>query len=59
MCSQCYEEFPTGYEYRLHWEEKHFYPYLKGNEFDHIEAMKDANRDKHIARLISEISNNI
>ena len=59
MCSQCYEEFPTGYEYRLHWEEKHFYPYLKNNKFDHIKAMKDANRDKHIVRLIKEISNNI
>ena len=59
MCSQCYEEFPTGYDYRLHWEEKHFYPYLKNNKFDHITAMKDANRDKHIVRLIKEISNNI
>ena len=59
MCSQCYEEFGTGYEYRLHWEEKHFYPYLKNNKFDHIKAMKDANRDKHIVRLINEISNNI
>ena len=59
MCSQCYEEFPSGYEYRLHWEEKHFYPYLKNNKFDHKTAMKDANRDKHIVRLIKEISNNI
>ena len=59
MCSQCYEEFATGYKYRLHWEEKHFYPYLKNNKFDHIKAMKDANRDKHIVRLINEISNNI
>ena len=59
MCSQCYEEFPTGYEYRLHWEEKHFYPYLKNNKFDHIKAIEDANRDKHIVRLIKEISNNI
>ena len=59
MCSQCYEEFPTGYEYRLHWEEKHFYPYLNNNKFDHKAAMEDANRDKHIVRLINEISNNI
>ena len=59
MCSQCYEEFPTGYEYRLHWEEKHFYPYLNNNKFDHKTAMDDANRDKHIVRLIKEISNNI
>ena len=59
MCSQCYEEFPTGYEYRQHWEQMHFYPYLKSNKFDHIKAMKDAERDKHIVRLINEISNTI
>lgn len=59
MCSQCYEEFPTGYDYRIHWEKKHFYPYLKSGKFDHKKAMKDAERDKHIGRLIREISNNI
>jgi hypothetical protein len=59
MCSQCYEEFPTGYDYRIHWEKKHFYPYLKSGKFDDKKAMKDAERDKHIGRLIREISNNI
>ena len=28
MCSQCNEEFATGYEYRMHWE-KHLDDYLK------------------------------
>ena len=28
MCSQCNEEFATGYEYRMHWE-KHLEDYLK------------------------------
>ena len=59
MCSQCYEEFPSGYEYRLHWEEKHFYPYLKNNRFDHVRAREDAMYMKDIDRLIKEISNSI
>ena len=45
MCSQCHEEFATGYEYRLHWEEKHFYPYVKKNSFDYESAKKDLKRD--------------
>tara|TARA_A100001015_G_C14661475_1_gene583184 strand:- start:216 stop:422 length:207 start_codon:yes stop_codon:yes gene_type:complete len=28
MCSQCNEEFATGYDYRMHWE-KHLEDYLK------------------------------
>lgn len=59
MCSQCYEEFPGGYEYRMHWEQIHFYPYLKNNRFDHVRAMKDAIERRDIDRLIREISNNI
>ena len=43
-CSQCDEEFENGYEYRLHWEEVHFYPYIKKNSFDHVTAMKDAKK---------------
>ena len=39
-CSQCDEEFPGGYEYRLHWEEKHFYPYLKSGSFDSGSALR-------------------
>ena len=58
-CSQCDEEFPGGFEYRMHWEKEHFYPYLKNNSFDSKKAMNDANKNKHIVRLIKEISNNI
>ena len=39
-CSQCDEEFSGGYEYRLHWEEKHFYPYLKSGSFDSGSALR-------------------
>jgi|TARA_B110000483_G_scaffold228636_1_gene291677 hypothetical protein len=58
-CSQCYEEFPGGYEYRLHWEAKHFYPYLKTNSFDSKRALEDARYSRNVDRLIKEISNNI
>ena len=40
-CSQCDEEFPGGYEYRLHWEQKHFYPYVSKNSFDFERAKLD------------------
>ena len=40
-CSQCDQEFPNGYEYRLHWEKKHFYPYLSKNSFDFDRAKLD------------------
>ena len=40
-CSQCNKEFENGYEYRLHWEIKHFYPHLKKNSFDIERAKKD------------------
>ena len=39
-CSQCEEEFEGGYEYRMHWEEAHFYPYLKHDSFDSGSAMR-------------------
>tara|TARA_Y100000816_G_scaffold121240_1_gene85145 strand:+ start:41 stop:202 length:162 start_codon:yes stop_codon:yes gene_type:complete len=42
-CSQCDEEFPGGFEYRQHWEEKHFYPYLKKNSFDYKKALGKKN----------------
>jgi len=58
-CSQCYEEFPSGFEYRLHWETKHFYPYLKTNSFDSNKALEDARYNRNIDRLIKEISSNI
>ena len=58
-CSQCDKEFPGGYEYRMHWEKAHFYPYLKGGAFDDQRAMRDAREYKHVDRLISEISDNI
>ena len=38
-CSQCDAEFPSGVEYREHWEEKHFYPYLKNGSFDTKRAL--------------------
>jgi len=44
-CSQCEAEFPTGYEYRMHWEEVHFYPYLKKDGFDHVSALKGNKRE--------------
>ena len=40
-CSQCNEEFPGGLEYREHWEQKHFYLYLKKNSFDYVQAQAD------------------
>ena len=40
-CSQCNEEFENGYGYRLHWEEKHFYPYLKNGSFDTKRALAE------------------
>ena len=45
MCSQCNEEFENGYDYRMHWEEKHFYPYVKKNGFDYEQAQIDRIRD--------------
>ena len=44
MCSQCYEEFENGYDYRMHWEEKHFYPYIGPASFDYERAKKDLKR---------------
>ena len=52
-------EFPGGYEYRMHWEQVHFYPYLKKDKFDHKQALEDARSNRHVDRLISEISDNI
>tara|TARA_B100001287_G_scaffold43746_1_gene32913 strand:+ start:5464 stop:5625 length:162 start_codon:yes stop_codon:yes gene_type:complete len=43
-CSQCEEEFENGYEYRMHWEEKHFYPYIGRASFDYERAKKDKKR---------------
>jgi len=40
-CSQCDAEFPSGVEYREHWEEKHFYPYLKNGGFNHEKALSE------------------
>ena len=45
MCSLCNEEFENGYDYRMHWEEKHFYPYVRKNSFDYEKAKKDLKRD--------------
>ena len=44
MCSQCNEEFANGYDYRMHWEKEHFYPYL-GKTFDYERAKKDLKRN--------------
>ena len=38
-CSQCDETFPGGYEYRMHWEKEHFYPYLTYKGFDTKRAL--------------------
>tara|TARA_B100000927_G_scaffold62226_1_gene48735 strand:+ start:10317 stop:10472 length:156 start_codon:yes stop_codon:yes gene_type:complete len=38
-CSQCDAEFPGGFEYREHWEQKHFYPYLTREGFDSKRAL--------------------
>ena len=43
-CSQCDMEFPGGFEYREHWEEVHFYPYLKSDGFDSERALRDAEK---------------
>ena len=43
-CSQCDAEFPNGYEYRMHWEKKHFYPYITKNGFDFKQAKLDKNK---------------
>ena len=40
-CSQCDDEFESGYDYRIHWEEKHFYPYITKNGFDFERALLD------------------
>jgi len=45
MCSQCNEEFENGYDYRMHWEKEHFYPYIVKNGFDFESAKKDIKRD--------------
>ena len=58
-CSQCESTFSTGYDYRLHWEKRHFYPYLKTNSFDSKRALEDARYSRNVDRLIKEISNNI
>ena len=38
-CSQCDAEFPGGYDYRMHWEKEHFYPYLTRGGFDSKRAL--------------------
>ena len=38
-CSQCDAEFPGGYDYRMHWEKEHFYPYLTRGGFDSERAL--------------------
>jgi hypothetical protein len=43
-CSQCEAEFAGGLEYRLHWEKKHFYPYLTYSSFDFERAKLDKKR---------------
>ena len=43
-CSQCEKTFPGGYEYRMHWEEAHFYPYLNYSGFDYERAKKDSTK---------------
>tara|TARA_B100000902_G_C27091847_1_gene804254 strand:+ start:33 stop:200 length:168 start_codon:yes stop_codon:yes gene_type:complete len=45
-CSQCDEEFYNGYDYRMHWEEEHFYPYL-GKTFDYERAKKDVKTKRY------------
>jgi|TARA_R110000796_G_scaffold2303_1_gene9156 hypothetical protein len=40
-CSQCEKTFLTGESYRCHWEEKHFYPYLKKDGFDDKKALSE------------------
>ena len=45
-CSQCDMEFPGGFEYREHWEEVHFYPYLKNNRFDAKTALAEEQSKK-------------
>ena len=37
-------EFPGGFEYREHWEEVHFYPYLNKDGFDSERALRDAEK---------------
>ena len=39
-CSQCDEEFSNGYDYRMHWEKEHFYPYIGPGSFDYEKAKK-------------------
>ena len=39
-------EFPSGVEYREHWEEVHFYPYLKKNSFDAETALSQEQSKK-------------
>ena len=45
MCSQCNEEFENGYDYRMHWEKEHFYPYIGRASFDYERAREDLKRD--------------
>jgi hypothetical protein len=58
-CSQCESTFSTGYDYRLHWEKRHFYPYLKTNSFDFNQSIWDSRKNNDIDRLIKEISERI
>ena len=58
-CSQCDETFKGGFEYRMHWEEIHFYPYLKSSTFDFKTSLRDSYNNGNIRRLIDEISSNI
>jgi len=44
QCSQCEMEFEHGYEYRLHWEEVHFYPYLSKGGFDSERALGNSGK---------------
>ena len=45
-CSQCEAEFPSGFEYREHWEEVHFYPYVIKNGFDSKRALSEKESKK-------------
>ena len=46
-CSQCDEEFSNGYDYRMHWEKEHFYPYIGPGSCEREKAKKNIKTKKY------------
>ena len=56
-CSQCNEEFETGFEYRMHWE-THLDDYLNNIEIETKSRMKKVKRIGSFVKVKNEALQN-